>query len=1077
MSAPVPWPAMRIDRWLAAALCLVAAWCLFAGAAPAAVPSATVAQEVVVLPVETRNDILFRRTRLEDGLSQTRVSHIVQDDRGFLWFGTQHGLNRYDGRSYRLFKHEAGDPGSLSGVFIYALFKDRDGTLWVGSDQGLDAYDPRTEAFRHVRLDDGNPVVNHVSQDEDGVLWLATVQGLYRHDPRTGAVTRFLHDPVDDASLASNDVKSSGLDRQGRFWVATGEGLETFDRATGRVTFRIPIREAVREFYFHEDKAGTFWIVYGSGNGLAQFDRTSNTLTRFAVQGGSAGGSGLTGVYAILEDHEGTIWLGTMGEGLLRYDRQRHAFRAYRHDPGSLESLAENRIIALFEDTQQNVWVGLHASPPNSFAASELPFKRVATPVADPKSVGETLVNTVYTDAAGILWAGAGGALGRIDRKSGESRPVALPGEGAVEMLAIRENPAGVLWAGSLGRGLFRLDLASGATTHYRHDPADPASIGSDIVTRIFVARGGAMWLATWNGLNRFDPATGRAQVFKRDPQSAAEGYFSIAEDPSGDLWLGSTAGLYRFEPGTGRFAGFRHDPSVRSTLSNNTVNTVLVDGRGALWVGTQNGLNLLDRAQGTFKVFGKADGLPGDVVSCILEERPGTLWMSTNNGIARLQVDTMAFTAFSIADGLPGNDLSGWNACHRAPSGEMVFGGFSGATVFDPAQAMRGEVEPPLVLTDVRLSGRPVTAAERTRLEGGGTARLEVPSDGNEFAIAFAALCFRNPNAVQYRYRLQGLDTGWHEGGSDLRLASYTAVPAGTYRFEVQARTGRSGWSAPGQALTITVLPPWWERGWVKLVALGLLFAASATAYRMRLAQIGRHYAMRLDERVNERTRIAREIHDSLLQGFQGLVLRLQAVRNMLPARPQEAADMLDLALDRADQAIGEGRDTVSDLRAMADGERDLPAALASLRDEVAGTAAGAAISFLIEGRTRHVTPLLVDEVFLVAREAVRNAAQHAAAAHIEVELSYGRKLLVLRVRDDGVGLDAKVAASGRREGHWGLAGMHERAERIGGRLTVWSQPGAGTEIELVIPAAAAYGGAGWVRPVDSEKARTHVG
>jgi ligand-binding sensor domain-containing protein/signal transduction histidine kinase len=1068
MTASSRTSANRLFRLALAAYAMLAAGSGWSQTPPAAVPLASVAPDVVVLPVESRHDITFRRTRLEDGLSQTRVSHIVQDDQGYLWFGTQHGLNRFDGREYRLFKHEAGQPGSLSGVFIYALFKDRDGTLWVGSDQGLDTYDPRTERFRHVRLDGADPVVNHVSQDGAGTVWLATVQGLYRLDPRTGAVHRFGHDPADPGSLASNDVKFSGLDRKGQFWVATGEGLEAFDQASGRVTFRIPLREAVREFSFHEDREGVFWIVFGSGNGIAQFDRATGTLTRYAVQGGQAGGSGLTGVYAILEDREGTIWLGTMGEGLLRYDRVRRSFAAYRHDPGSVDTLAENRIIALFQDTQDNVWVGLHASPPNSFKATDLPFRRVVTPTSDPKAIGQTLVNTVFTDQAGVLWAGAGGALGRIDQRSGERRAVPL-GEGPVEVLTVRENPAGVLWAGTLGRGLFRLNLRDGQVAAFRADPAGRTSIGSDIVTRVFVDSRGAMWLATWNGLDRFDPETGRSRTYKRNPLSAAEGYFSIAEDPSGDLWLGSTSGLYRFDPASGQFTGFLHDPAAPETLSNNTVNTVHVDGRGALWVGTQNGLNRLDRATGTFRIYGKGDGLPGDVVSCILEERPGTLWMSTNNGIARLQVDTMAFTAFSVADGLPGNDLSGWNACHRAPSGEMVFGGFAGAAVFDPAQATRAEIQPPVAITQVRVAGSVVPAADRSRAQEQGGARLEVPSDRNEFVISFAALCFRNPGAVQYRYRLHGLDSTWHEGGSDVRLASYTAVPAGTYRFEVQARTGRSGWTEPGRTLAVTVLPPWWDQGWVKLAVLALLFAASAVVYRFRLAQIGRQYAIRLDERVNERTRIAREIHDSLLQGFQGLVFRLQAIRNMLPERPREAAAMLDAALDRADQAIGEGRDTVSDLRAMAGVERDLPGLLASLRDEV--EPGGPAIELVVEGRPRDVAPLLVDELFLVAREAVRNAVQHATAKHVEIELSFGRKLLVLRVRDDGRGVDAGVVAAGGRDGHWGLAGMRERADRIGGRLSLWSQGGAGTEVELAVPASSAYAGPGRPRSIERER------
>jgi ligand-binding sensor domain-containing protein/signal transduction histidine kinase len=1020
--------------------------------------TASIAPQTVVLPVARAADIRFRRTRLEQGLSQTRVAQIVQDNRGFLWFGTQHGLNRFDGRDYRLFKHEAGQDGTLSGVFIYALFKARDGALWVGSDQGLDVFDAETETFRHVRVDTDNPVVNHISQDEAGLLWLATVQGLYRLDPRTGETRRFVHNPADPRSLGSNDIKSSGLDHQGGFWVATGEGLEAFDRAAGGVTLRVPLRESVREFSFHEDRAGVFWLVYGSGNGLAQYDRATNTLTRYAVQGGQEGGSGLTGIYAILEDHAGTIWLGTMGEGLLRFDRQRNAFTAYRHDPGNVETLAENRVIALFEDTQQNIWVGLHASPPNSFPAVQLPFERVVTPVADPKAVGETLVNTVFTASDGTLWVGAGGALGRIDRRTGETRAQVLPSGGPVEVLAIAEHPTGVLWAGTLGQGLLRLDLETGAFTGYRHDNADRSSLGSDIVTRVFVDPEGTMWLATWNGLNRFDPASGRTETFKRNPESAAEGYFSIARDPSGDLWLGSTSGLWRFSPAAGTFKGYTHDPTRPGTLSNNTVNTVLVDAAGRVWVGTQNGLNLFDRERGTFRVLGKGDGLPGDVVSCLLEEAEGVLWMSTNNGIARLDLASNAFSSFSVADGLPGNDLSGWNACHRAASGEMVFGGFAGAVSFRPEQAAQAEVEPHLGITDVRLAGVPVDASDRRRGPPDGLPRLDVPSDRNEFAIAYAALCFRNPEGVRYRYKLAGFDPGWREVGSDRRVASYTAVPAGTYRFEVQARTGRSNWTEPGEAMTVTVMPPWWALWWVRAAALALLAAAAAGAYRVRLAQLDRQYAIRLEERVAERTRIARDVHDSLLQGFQGLILRLQAIRNALPARPVAAAEMLDGALDRADAAVAEGRDKVGALRSNAGLELELPDALALLPEELDGSGrTRPAFELVIEGQPRHVGALVGDEIYQVAREAVRNAARHSGSSRIEVELSYGRKSLVVRVRDAGVGMDAATAAGGR-QGHWGLQGMRERVERIGGDLAVWSQPGAGTEIELSIPAATAY-------------------
>lgn len=1051
--------------WTVAALC----WALAsaAGGTAGEVAVATVAPATTIMPVQAAADIRFRRTRLEEGLSQTRVAQIVQDDRGFMWFGTQHGLNRFDGREYRLFKHERGQPGSLSGVFVYALFKARDGALWVGTDQGLDVYDAATETFRHIQLEPDTASINDISQDEAGILWLASVQGLYRLDPTTGEARRYLHDPADPASLGSNDVKSTGLDRQGRFWVATGEGLEAFDRTSGRVELRIPIKENVREFYFHEDRTGTFWIVYGSGNGLAQYDRATNTLTRIVIQGGSSGGDGLTGVYAILEDRDGTIWLGTMGEGLLRYDRESRSFTAYRHDPARIDSLAENRVIALFEDSQRNIWVGLHASPPNMFPADKPAFTRISTPAFDPKAAGETLVDAVFTDSSGILWVGAGGALGRIDRRAGDSRTIPLS-DGAVEVLAIAEHPRGTLWVGTLGNGLYRLDLETGERRSYRTVADDPRSIGSDIVTRIVVDRAGRMWIATWNGLNLFDPKTGEATRYKRNPQRAAETYFSIAEDTAGDLWLGSTAGLFRFTPATGTFRGYRSDPDRAGSLSDNTVDTILIDDKGALWVGTHNGLNRFDPKTETFRTIGKRDGLPGDVVSCILEERPGVLWMSTNNGIARFDTASEKVSSYSIADGLPGNDLSGWDACHRAASGEMVFGGFAGATAFRPEGLADSADDPPVRITEVAIAGSPATARRPPRATTDATPFVEIPSDRNAFSIAYAAMCFRNPEAVRYRYRLAGLDGGWNEVDAGRRVAGYTAVPSGTYRFEVQARTGRSDWSEPGEALTVRVLPPWWERWWVKAGGLALLAAACLAVYRTRLAQIDQRYAIRLEERVLERTRIARDIHDSLLQGYQGLVLRLQAVRNILPGRPAEAAEMLDAAMDRADAAIEEGRNKVSELRSVAGGDLGLPEALATLRDE-AGPA-GAGFEVMVEGRVRPIGPWARDEIFQIAREAVRNAARHARPSRIELELAFGRKALILRIRDNGAGMD-KATLSGGRPGGWGLTGMRERTELIRGELTVWSHPGAGTEIEVSIPAAVAYARSGEAAPSGSPR------
>ena len=1033
-----------------------------------AVQQARVDPHTINLPITDGKDVRFTRLSVAQGLSQTRVAQIAQDDQGFLWFGTQDGLNRYDGYNFKVFKNDPGRPNSLSGIFVYALFKDRSGAIWVGTDQYLDRFDRATEKFTHHRLDTENPIVIHISEDHAGMLWLATSKGLYRLDPGTGSIKRFGHDPNDRFSLSSNDVKSSGEDRAGTFWVANSEGLDAFDRATGRVTMHVPLHESVREFSFHEDRSGVFWIIYGSGNGLAVFDRATKTLTRYSFYEQDRTETALTGVYAILEDRDGTIWFGTMGAGLLKFDRARQSVIRYQTHPGDLESLAENRVISLFEDREGNIWTGLHAMAPNFFARRPPPFEKFQPGSSTPNSLGENLVNAIYEDRQGNLWMGASGALNRVDRRTGQYTFYRPEGPAvSTEVLAILEDRSGTLWVGTLGHGLNSFDRRTGRFNTYLHDPIDPASLSHNIVTRLFMDRAGSMWATSWNGLNRFDPATQRFTVYKRDPQSTTESYFSIDEDSQGYLWLGSTAGLVRFEPSTRQFTVFKHNPDDPKTLSNNTVNSVYVDRSGAVWLGTQNGLNRLEPKTATFTVFHEKDGLPGNAVSCILEDGHGELWMSTNNGISRFDPLKRTFRNYSTADGLPGGDLTAWGACFRSPSGEMFFGGFAGATAFHPEKVLDNTYIPPIVLTDFRLSGATVEPGSSSPLKRSITYAedLTLSHEQNVFSVQFSALSFLSPHTNRYRYKLEGLDSSWHEVGSEQRVASYTTLPAGVYEFRVQGATSRGPWSEPGTALRIEILPPWWNTWWFR-TTIGALFVLLLLAvYYYRLRQMAQQLEMRLEERVGERTRIARELHDSLLQGFQGLMFRLQAVRDLLPARPSEAVQVLDAALDRGDRAIVEARAAVQDLRSNTVVTNDLAQAVAALGEELSrlkGSEAAPSFRVLEEGKSHALDPILRDEIYRIAREALRNAFQHASARKIEAEISYGESRFSLRIRDDGLGIDALVLDRGSLTGHWGLPGMRERAKRFGGALNVQSRSGAGTEIELTIPAVAAYSTSG---------------
>lgn len=1031
--------------------------------------SATLRQRVVHVQLRDANDISFRQLQGTVGPSQTRVEQIVQDNLGFLWFGTPHGLRRYDGYSQKSFTPDTEtDPAhNLQGMYIRALFKDRTGTMWVASDQFLDRYDPDLESFTHIKLTDNGPdgsTITHIAQDRAGMLWFSTDQGLHVLDPSTGHAARLGHDPAVAASLGSNVIKSTMEDSAGTLWVATEEGLDAFDRATGQVTLHVPLRES-REMRLLEARSGTLWIYHASGDGLHSYDRRSHTLTRYEFTDRDAAPYQV-GIYAALEDHNGTLWFGTGGNGLLKFDPARGAFTRYRNVPNDTRSLSGDNVVALFEDREQNIWVALHGLPLNVFSARSPAFTKIPNRPSEPFGGGGVMVNSLFEDQHGILWVSYLGALLGLDRTSGaQLRFHGGAARLAADVSTMIEDKAGQLWAGTIGGGLSVLDPRKQRITTYLHRAGDPASLSHDTVLRLMNGPDGKIWVATWDGLDLLDPATGRFTTYRAPDQSGAAMYLDIKDDPNGGIWLGTnSSGLLHFDPVAGEFTSYARRAGAPDSLSNNRVNSVFVDHSGLVWAGTQNGLNSLDPSTGKISTYSTADGLPGSVVSCILEDARGNLWMSTNNGIARLDAQRTRFTSYSVADGLPGADLTGWGSCSQSRSGEMFFGGFSGATAFHPERVTDSRYIPPVVLTELAISGELVRVAPAAALTRAlpFSEQITLPPDRNNFEIAFSALSFSSPETNRYRYRLVGVDRDWITAGADARRARYTTLPAGSYVFEAQAATGHGPWSEPGATIRIRVLPPWWAT-WTfrSLVGVAVLLIILAT-YFIRRRHLNRQLNMRIEERVTERTRIARELHDSLLQGFQAFVIRLQAVRNRLPGSPAEAVVILDSALGRADDALAEARTAILDLRTSSPRSSDLAECLKAIWDDLRMELRGdhpPSFCVVAEGRPRDLDPLIRDEVCRIAREALRNALHHAHASRLEAELAYGSDEFSLRIRDDGVGMADQVAQHGARSGHWGLQGMRERAQNVGGQLQVWSGSGAGTEVQIAVPARAAYG------------------
>jgi PAS domain S-box-containing protein len=805
--------------------------------------------ETIRLPVVEGKDIRFSRISSSQGLSEVRVSDIVQDDQGFIWFGTWNGLNRYDGYNFKVFKHDPERQESLGGVFIYSLFKDRAGTIWVGTDQSLDRFDPLTETFSHYHFDvpdsSGLPTtVEQISQDSSGMLWLSTRKGLFRLDPVTGKTKHFYHDPGDPSSLGDNAIKSTGEDREGRFWVGTSQTLDEFDRNTGKVKRHVLTGESGIGLWFHEDRFGVFWIVYGPDGSIATFDPKTNKLTRYGFDSQGPESNLKNPAYALLEDHEGTMWFGTAVRGLLKFDREHRRFISYHHLPGDSDSLVDNRVIALFEDHEKNIWVGMHVEP-HFFSTRPQPFTKITNPADSRNSISPGLIGAVYEDRHGVLWVGVNRSVVRIDRKTGLSSSF-QPAAGS-EVLSIIEDGPDVLWIAGTNP-LLRYNQKTGELRRYIHDRSDPSTLCSGVVQRLLIDHRGILWAATWDGLCRFDPLTQRFTTYKPDPKTRGLNYYAIAEDPQGNIWLGGNLGLHRFDPNTGQFTVYSHKSDDPHSLSDNRVVAIYFDRAGSMWVGTQNGLDKFDPRTRTFAVYSERNGMGGNVVSCILEDQRGLLWMSTNKGVSSFDPRTQKFSNYTVADGLPGPDLSGWGAGFKRAAGEMFFGGFSGVTAFFPDQVAADAVVanafvPPIVLTDFRLFGRPVALSPGSPLKKAVnyTDTITLSHSQNIFSIGFSALSFFNPATNRYRYMLEGLDEKWNEVGSDERLASYTTLPAATYTFHVQGANRRGPWGEPGAQLRIQILPAWWDTWWFQALCATAWLALLWGLYRVRIQELRR--------------------------------------------------------------------------------------------------------------------------------------------------------------------------------------------------------------------------------------------
>ena len=807
------------------------------------------------LPLIEGKDIRFTHYSTEQGLSENRVDHMLQDAQGFLWFGTYNGLDRFDGYHFLVYKPEANNPNSLGGVMIYSLFQDRSGALWIAVDQGLDRFDPISQKFTHFysnASDPGSPSghVEHITQDRDGMLWLATREGLDRLDPASLRFTHYRNNPNDPHSLASNDTRYVLEDRQGTLWVATAAGPDAFDRRAGKVIRHYPSSWQPPLDRIYEDRSGTLWLSATRRGGLTSLDRKTGVFTTYIFFDQWPEVPGTRGCSAILEDHHGMLWLGTKPDGVVKFDRQRREFTRYRNEPGYPTSLNSNEAISLVEDREGGIWVGTATGGVNRFPSEPTPFTIYRSKPGSTSGLDQDSVVSVFKDSQGILWI-ATRELIQLDRKTGRytfyRHDPANPGSISADIVsATIEDRAGFLWVGTWGGGLNRFDRRTGRFKVYRHDPANSASLSNDFIMYLLLDREGNVWAGTEDGVNRLDARTGRFTVFRFPGQRDSRMYPALTQDVDGSIWMGTyEQGLQHLDVQSGKIVAYVHNPKVRGSLSNNRVNDLYVDHSGTLWVATQDGLDRFDRNTGEFTDFNERDGLANNAAVGLQEDRAGYLWVATTSGLSKFDPQSGSFKNYYASDGLAGNEFENTHVHFKSADGEMLFTGWKGITAFYPDRVVERPYVPPVIFTDFRLFNKPVLPGEKSVLRKSisYTDALTLSHRQNIFSIEFSSLSYANPQRNRYRYMLEPLEKTWNEVGSEQRWVTYTTLPPGRYTFRVQGSSSSGVWNVKGVSVALTILPAWYQTMWFRVLSAAALLALLWAAYQLRVRSIEKRH------------------------------------------------------------------------------------------------------------------------------------------------------------------------------------------------------------------------------------------
>jgi ligand-binding sensor domain-containing protein/signal transduction histidine kinase len=828
---------------------------------------------------QTEN-IKFNHIGVADGLSQGTIYSICQDQLGFLWFATENGLNRFDGYTFKVYKHNNGNEYSISSNKVLSLFKDSQENLWIGTNEGLNYFDRNND---RIIKDPKWPhnTITAIAEDENNNLWLGSNQSLFYLDLKLGTLKVYTpNDSLNNrGSLSNGLIKSIYIDHNKNVWIGTNRGLNLY----------IKQEDKFRNYFYDssnpnslsdddvcsllEDRNGRLWV--GTADGLDLFINAKDDPREgkfIQLQNSSSGQKRIsTGrVLALLEDDNQNLWISTENGGLSKlnlnmYEKNIIDFTNYSNNTANNNSLSLNSVGSIFQDKQHNIWIGTMGNGIDKINAVKNQFSHVKNEPGNKNSLSNNMVN-VFMEDGDYLWIGTEGGLNQYNKKDGTFKrfvhdPQIYTSIGADAVWAVCKDKQGNLWVGTWAGGLNLFNYKNETFTHYYQSTNTNKSLSNNNIFSIVEDSNNNIWIGTiGGGIFMYNPADKTFTTYNQTNSNIKNYGFGIRKTKNDDLWIITMVGLTRFNLKQKKIEHFIHNINDKTSLSSKQVYDVFEDSKGNIWVGTDEGLNVLQKSKNGFKCYYTENGLPDNGIRSILEDDHGNLWLGTYNGLSKF-IDAISlpehpkFKNYTIEDGVQSNEFRA-RSCFKGADGMMYFGGVNGFNMFYPDSIKDNLYMPDVVFTDFLLFNKSVKIGEKSsplNQDISLTHELKLTQKQSIFTFKFVALNYSTPEKDKYSCIMDGLEKEWNFLGNT-REVTYRNLRPGKYIFRVRASNNDSVWQGEGASIKITILPFWWFTWYFKIIYAAIFVFLIIAIFYYRTSNLRKQKEV-LEKTVEERT------------------------------------------------------------------------------------------------------------------------------------------------------------------------------------------------------------------------------